>query len=418
MATSRLKVIVLLASACGGRTSLDPGTNEPGPLGEPLPSSGSGGGGMVGGGGPGGGGGSATGTPDDAGTDRSAAPVLDAATTPADARPVNPPVGIGRPLVIGGREAVKRVAGLLFSAEPDVALLMRADAIRTVQELEALVLALLKDPRAVLGVGGFYRWWLELNGLAASAKDPKVFPVWSPGLATEVADDTVAFGAAVTLQQDGMFATLMTGARAFTPVRLMMVYGMDPTLRPGILARPAMLALRALPHIGSPVRRGVFIRDAVLCMALPPHPPGISLDVPLRPADRTTREHFQSLVASPACAGCHQMIDPVGFGFENFDGIGAYRTTEAGKPIDASGMIAGVGNALRFSDAGELGSRLASAPEARACMVKQWFRYALKRRETAADDPSVQVATRRFEMTGGNLRELIIAVATSDAFLR
>ncbi len=325
----------------------------------------------------------------------------------------------GRPLQVGAHEAVRRIARLLFKAEPDAALLIRAEKIKTVDDLEALVSDLLRDSRAARGVGGFYRWWLELDRLASISPDPKLFSFWSPGLATEMADDAEAFGVAVTLQRDGLFSTLMTGSQVFSSGRLLMVFGRDPMLRPGILTRPAFAALWAWGTHGSPVQRGMFVRSSVMCMDLPSHPQGTVFDVSNPLPGLTTREHYQSLIRGSACVTCHRLIDPLGYGFENFDAVGVYRLVEAGKAIDASGFLAGPDGASQsFSGPGELVARLAVAPEARNCLVRQWFRYALNRPETPADQPSVQAATRRFEMTGGNLRELIVAVATSNAFLR
>jgi hypothetical protein len=117
-----------------------------------------------------------------------------------------------------------------------------------------------------------------------------------------------------------------------------------------------------------------------------------------------------------ACTGaCHSAMDPIGFGFEHYDGIGQYRTTDQNLDVDSSGSILLDGQTQTFNDAVGLAGLLASSSQAQACFAKQWARYALNRWDTAADAASIEAATTTFQ-AGLDIRNLIAGVATSRTF--
>jgi hypothetical protein len=132
---------------------------------------------------------------------------------------------------------------------------------------------------------------------------------------------------------------------------------------------------------------------------------------------QTTRERFD-VHGKDACAtSCHSFIDPIGFAFENYDAIGAYRTTENNKPVDASGTVdLPKSGKVTFQNAIELSSFLAKAPETKDCMVRQWVRYGLGRRELATEEPSFKVLAQVFEQSGYNLRDMLVAFTKTRAF--
>lgn len=156
------------------------------------------------------------------------------------------------------------------------------------------------------------------------------------------------------------------------------------TRKAGFLAQGAALANYAHQDQSSPMLRGVFVRKRLLCEELPPPPDNVH-NTPSDPSPTaTTRERLAKHATAPECSGCHQAIDPIGRGFENFDGIGAYRTMESGKAIDASGEIVGVPNG-KFTGVPELAAKLASLDQTRACLARQWLRFACGRGEGADD---------------------------------
>jgi hypothetical protein len=165
-----------------------------------------------------------------------------------------------------------------------------------------------------------------------------------------------------------------------------------------------------------PPRRGKFVYTRLLCTDLPPPPNDVPAVTPAMPG-LTTRARFELHDQNPCAAGCHSILDGIGFAFEHYDGIGAYRTTEEGAPVNAATTYAfDEVNPVPIADAVELGRLLAAEPLAQACFVKQWLRYALHRPEVNGDTSSLEAATSTFRSLSGNIPELWIALATSRTF--
>jgi len=118
-----------------------------------------------------------------------------------------------------------------------------------------------------------------------------------------------------------------------------------------------------------------------------------------------------------SCAACHTMMDPIGFGFEGFDGIGRARTMDGGKAIDTSGMLTGTDVDGAFSGVAQLGTKLATSATVESCVGKQWFRYAMGRAEGVADTCSISAMSKTFQDAGGDLRTLPLALVQTPAFL-
>jgi hypothetical protein len=131
----------------------------------------------------------------------------------------------------------------------------------------------------------------------------------------------------------------------------------------------------------------------------------------------TTRQRFEEH-SKQACATCHVLLDPIGFAFEHYDGIGRYREKDNGSPVDASGTLQLASGPVKFKDAVELMPALAAADEVRDCMATQWTRYLLRREETKGDMPSLKAIQKAFRDSSFDMRELLIAIVTSDAFMR
>src|SRR5262249_43988715 len=191
---------------------------------------------------------------------------------------------------------------------------------------------------------------------------------------------------------------------------------LNPARRLGILTQAGVLALTSKSNQTSPVQRGKFVREQLLCDQLPPPPPGVAAAPPPLDPTLTTRQRFAVHSQNPACAGCHQLMDPVGFGLENFDGVGKWRTAENGIAIDASGMVIN-SDVGAFSGPTELAQKLATSDKVRGCAVTQWFRFGYGRGETADDRCSIRALNSQFAASGYNIRELLVALTQTDAFL-
>lgn len=133
---------------------------------------------------------------------------------------------------------------------------------------------------------------------------------------------------------------------------------------------------------------------------------------------QTTRERVAQHKEDPACAGCHELLDPIGLGLEHYDEMGRFRSEEGGRPIDASGALLNADFASEaFVGASELAQKLATSDVVRSCAVKQWFRYAYGRAETEADASSVEALTQTFKASGDNFPELLLALTQTPVFL-
>jgi len=343
---------------------------------------------------------------------------LDAGAGPAMARSSDGPVGSltgpadgSRPSSAGAEGALRDIAKLLWETEPDPRHLelARSGQIRSSADLETIVREMLKDPRAAVGVGKFYRWWLNLDDLRMARKDAQLFPLF-PKVVDPLIEDVVGFGVNVTLS-DGHFATLMTAARPYADMSVGALVGDrgDDPRRAGLLGRPGLLALHARPERASPVQRGLFIRRDVLCGELPAHPSNADLRVPPQPAGLTNREQYASLIG-PACRPCHSLMDDIGYGLENFDAVGTFRFLDHGRMIDASGVLRGDnGRDLVFNGLAELGKLLASDAGAQQCIVSKWYRY-LRGMPASRGDELLARAQKTFAGSGGDMREVIALV--------
>jgi hypothetical protein len=189
--------------------------------------------------------------------------------------------------------------------------------------------------------------------------------------------------------------------------------------RAGILTQPGLMALLAHADQSAPVQRGKFVREQLLCKPLPPPPPDVDTTPPDPDPSATTRERFRQHSADQRCATCHSLLEGVGFGLEAYDWLGRYRTEEYGLPIDATGNLLNSGDPTvdgAFDGAQELSDKLANSAQVSACLATQWFRYGMGRGEQTEDVCSLDQIKADFAATGGDFRELLVSMATSDAF--
>jgi hypothetical protein len=170
----------------------------------------------------------------------------------------------------------------------------------------------------------------------------------------------------------------------------------------------------------------VFVWDQLLCLELPNPPTDIPI-FPGVPENASVRTAFETFTSDARCQGCHVRINPVGFLFENYDTLGAYTTVDDnGQPVVAAGTISGAATAdgepatsinVPTASAVELGQNLATSEVVAQCLVKQLYRYSVKRHETSGDEASIAALAEVFSATAQNLPELLVGLAGSQAFL-
>ena len=329
-------------------------------------------------------------------------------------------------------ELATRLALFLWSTVPDDALLELAarGELETAEQVAAQARSMLADPRARDAIGTFHLQWLAVDGLVERKKDANAFPEYTPALAHAMLAETRDFASHVILKGDGRLDTLLTSSTSFASAELLGLYGamrtslsadepaaLDPSERAGLLTHASFLAAHAHANQSSPVLRGKAIRTSLLCDAPQPPPPDVNTTPPEPAPNATTRERFAAHTAQPRCATCHAKLDPVGFGFENYDAVGRYRTEDQGGRVDARGELLGTRDADgRFDGAVALSARLAKSEQVQRCVTRHWLEYALGRGVSDADACSEDAAYRAFAAADFDVRELLVAIARSDAF--
>jgi hypothetical protein len=264
-------------------------------------------------------------------------------------------------------------------------------------------------------------------------KAQEQFPGFGPELTQAMIDETARFTDYVVRSSDGLLSSLFTASYSLIDGPLFELYGVepppnhaagdvvefDPAQRSGVLTQAAFLATHAHHDQTSPVHRGLFVRENILCQTIPPPPPDVIPTPPPPTPNTTVRERISLHQSEPSCFGCHQMMDNIGLGFESYDASGVYRSEEANRPVDDTGELIGTGDPALdgpFDGAIELSRKLAESTVVQQCVTEQWFRYALGRSTSADDACALQQIREQFVASGGNVRELIVSLATSDAF--
>jgi hypothetical protein len=287
---------------------------------------------------------------------------------------------------------------------------------------------MIDDPRALQTVAAFHRDWLQVFGLEEVQKDPQVYPIFSPVVAHSMMGEIDRFVDHVVFDQNGTLRDLLTSRATYSDAMLDDLYGtfsgssgpddfrpvaLPANQRSGLLTRAAFLSKHAHNAASSPIARGVFVIRNLLCQDLVIPPGLVAGEIPLVEGG-TIRERFAVHRSQEACAACHDKIDPLGFAFESYDGVGMFRTLyENGREIETTGNYEDLG--IGFENAIELTDRLVESSLVRDCYATQWFRYAIGRVETD-DDCSLIPLRTRFGASGGNVKDLLLGIAESDAF--
>jgi hypothetical protein len=340
----------------------------------------------------------------------------------------------GRVERVGPYEMASRLSFFLWASPPDDALLAAAAAgeLETDAQLRAQVARMLEDDRARAMVREFFRQWLRLDRLETLVRDQTVYPAYRPDLNGEL---RISFDAFIdhVVWSEGTFEAFYTSPTVFvTPTMAEMVGdafdeasgGVMETTAPegqraGVLTQPALMAMLAYPNQPSPIQRGVFVREQLLCQDLPDPPDDADLTPPDPRPGATSRELFAELTKEEGCANCHALINPLGFGFEHYDALGRWRELDEGNPVDASGALVSSPDPEingPFDGAIELAERFSTSPVAIRCAADRWMTFALGRQLVDADDQSFATVMNGWERSGWRWEGLFEAIVLSDAF--
>jgi hypothetical protein len=327
-------------------------------------------------------------------------------------------------------EMASRLSYLFWQSMPDAELRSAANsgALSTPQQIAARARQMLADPRAAR-LFQYFAEWLDLDRLDDFSRDEAVFKGLPQDLPRLYQDETRAFVSALLSRPDGNLAELLTAPYTYANQSLATFYGLsgptgtrfervDDPRRSGVLTQ-AFLMAQDKPYRTSIVRRGLKVRTDLLCQRIPAPPNNVQLNLDSLDPSLSQRERLAQHRQDPNCAGCHNLLDPVGLVFENFDAVGRYRTVdEASKPIVSSSELIATRDADGpIADVRELGARLAGSTEARDCYITENFRFFFGRDVEGADSCSIGQLGSAFQSKNLSLSELLVALTQTDAFL-
>ncbi len=326
-------------------------------------------------------------------------------------------------------ELASRLSYFLWNTTPDDALLDAAEhgELTTAEGLEAQVTRLIDSPRSREGVRNFFSELYELYRLDHLAKDPTIFTAYTTELGPTAREETLRDLEQLIFDDDGDYRELFTSQRTVVDRRLAAIYQVRAGAREGfaevelpasggrrgLLGQVSVLALYAHPVKSSATKRGAFVRRTLLCGNIPPPPVNVNTALP-EPSGTTLtlRDREREHLSNPACAGCHNAMDPIGLGLENFDGIGRFRTEDHGALIDPSGDVDGVA----YTNAWSLGQVLHDHPGVSPCIVRNIYRYATGNVEGDGEKATLDQLSDKFERSGHRIKQALFDVAMSLGF--
>jgi hypothetical protein len=328
-------------------------------------------------------------------------------------------------------ELASQLSFLLAGTRPDDALrdaAKRGD-LGTAAGLRAQAERMLRDERGVAALTRFILGWLDMGPMSDMPKSSEAFPELTDGIAGAMQAELDGFVAEQLEGGDGTlpsFFTTVPNRALASPLAL--IYGtdlqpssLDPDHRRGVLSLPGLLTYHSADAHSGPVERGLLVRRQLLCQDVPP-PPQAALDrIANQPVDdldaaHTTRQKFAAHVNEASCKACHQSFDPIGFGLEDMDGIGRFRTTEHGLPVDSHGELTGTDVDGPFEGPAQLSAKLAESGQVAACMAAHFFEFALARPADADDACVLDAWTRNFVTGGQHIKDLVFSYVTHPAF--
>lgn len=327
-------------------------------------------------------------------------------------------------LALNGYEIASRMSYLLLGSMPDAALFAAAEngSLLNPEARRAEATRMLEDPRARAQLHRFHAMWLGYRSIPHS-----------PELVAAFNRETTALIDRVTLDEPGSYLRLFTLDETFIDDTLADHYGLPQPVggedwvsygdsgRAGILGHGSLLAAFSKFTDTSPTQRGILIRTRLMCQEIPPPPPTVDVDQPPGGGmDATCKyeRYAQHRDQSSSCAGCHGLMDPIGFGLENFDIGGRFREFDDGLPectIDGVGEITDIGS---FSGPAELASLLVDNDLIDACAVQQFMTFAIGRQPNELEGPLFEQLAEGFRSNQHDFRSLLLDLVASDRFAR
>lgn len=332
-------------------------------------------------------------------------------------------------------ELASELSFLLTGSMPDATLFaaVQGATFKTVDDTRAQATRLLATPQARPALRAFLHQWMATDQVASIDKDATVYPHFNATLAASMARELDQYYDQILWSGTGSLRELLTSPQSFldsnlattiydvsTPANASLPVMLDARTRLGIMTRAGFLAAHSDVDSSGPVPRGVFVLNSMLCRPPSSPPPNIPAAPPVADAvaaHQTTRQRFGMHLNQPFCNSCHNIIDGVGFGFEQFDGTGVYRTTENGSPVDTSGSLQGTDVDGAFVGVSELAQKLVGSKEMLGCYVKQAYRYAMGQEEGAGSQAVLTAMQADFDVDS-NMTEALMALVADPSFVQ
>ena len=324
-------------------------------------------------------------------------------------------------------ELASRLSYFLWSSMPDDELLRLAESGKLRSSLHAQITRLLADPKASALASNFAGQWLETRNLDVVEPDPKKFPDWNPELRDAMKTETTLFFQNI-LRENRPISEFLDAKYTFLNERLAKLYGIDgvsgsefrrvdltTNQRGGVLSQASVLTVSSYPNRTSPVIRGKYVLTNILGTPPPPPPPDVpNLDETAVGTSGSMRQQLEKHRANAVCASCHSRMDPLGFGLENYDAIGRWRTRDGNFDVDSSGTLP---SGKTFSSPAEMRAILMSQlPEFSHTLIEKMMTYALGRGLKTYDAGTVDNINRKLAADEYRFQTLIQQIVESLPF--
>jgi hypothetical protein len=339
-------------------------------------------------------------------------------------------------------EVASELSYLLTNDAPDDALFAAAKAgqLTSSEQIQAQADRLLATDQAKSVLKGFVRSWLDVNRLTGKVKSGDGSDALTPELRADMLKETEALFVDI-FENGGSISDVFNAPYTFLNKRLSDFYGIqgstsdnfervdisDGRRVPGILGQGSYLAAHALADNSSPVQRAFVVRERLLCNDLPEVPTDLDTNLKPQNPNATSRQRYAAHSENPVCYACHQLMDPIGFTFENWDSLGRFRENEANQPVDPSGALplmnesGPTGVSYPLADVNDLADYLSVSESSRACLANNLAYYAYGVANTNKWSPAEKVCTDHFvrqvaRSSGNTLRSVLTGILTAPHF--
>jgi hypothetical protein len=328
-------------------------------------------------------------------------------------------------------EKASRLSFFLTNSAPDTELFTAAanGELETIAGREKQIARMMQLPAFETATRAFFEDMLEFELFDSLAKDPSIFVAFSSQLMSDAREQTLRTLIDHLIFKNADYRDIFITRETYLTRALGIVYRLpvekrngwqkveypEESMRQGILTDMSFLALHSHPGRSSASLRGKALRQIFLCQDIPDPPANVNFAILQDPSNKslpTARDRLIMHRTEPSCSGCHKIMDPIGLGFENFDGIGTYRVTENSANIDISGELDG----QNFTSLDELTLAIRNHPEVSRCLVEKLYRFAIGRDTVWEERSYMDGLLKIFERSGYRYRELVSAIAKSENF--